>query len=202
MNSTGKGLSCADLVRNFVLMDFPITERREVHHSYWRQLEVVLARVKQHGTVRGATCSQASRAATSPRWRHGRALLPSTPAKHSRPMPGRRATRGRGACASSVSTCVTMPTPMRPPSQASITTPQRTAWSASPRPRGLGNLETLGASGEGADGWMRWRRGAGGPLAPGRPARGAAVAVTLPLPQQEPGLHELDCLDRAHRTHG
>ena len=57
-----------------------------------------------------------------------------------------------------------MPTPMRPPSQASITTPQRTAWSASPRPRGLGNLGTLGASGKGADDWMRWRRGAGGPL--------------------------------------
>ena len=52
MNSTGKGLSCADLVRNFVLMDFPITEQQKVHHSYWRQLEVVLARVKQYGTVR------------------------------------------------------------------------------------------------------------------------------------------------------
>lgn len=32
------------------------------------------------------------------------------------------------------------------------------------RPRGLGNLETLGASGKGADDWMRWRRGASGPL--------------------------------------
>lgn len=53
MNSTGKDLSCADLVRNFVLMDFPITEQQEVYHSYWRQLEVILTRVEQQGTVRG-----------------------------------------------------------------------------------------------------------------------------------------------------
>ena len=53
MNSTGKDLSCADLVRNFVLMDFPIAEQQEVYHSYWHQLEAILARVEQDGTAEG-----------------------------------------------------------------------------------------------------------------------------------------------------
>ena len=51
MNSTGRDLSCADLVRNFVLMDFPLAEQQEVYRSYWRQLEVILARVERCGAV-------------------------------------------------------------------------------------------------------------------------------------------------------
>lgn len=40
MNSTGKKLSQADLIRNFVLMDLPTKEQAKLYHSYWRPMEV------------------------------------------------------------------------------------------------------------------------------------------------------------------
>ena len=42
MNSTGKDLSSADLVRNFVLMSYPMDEQREVYRVYWAPIEAIL----------------------------------------------------------------------------------------------------------------------------------------------------------------
>ena len=42
MNSTGKDLSSADLVRNFVLMSYPLDEQREVYRVYWAPIENIL----------------------------------------------------------------------------------------------------------------------------------------------------------------
>lgn len=42
MNATGKDLSLADLVRNFVLMSHPMSEQRELYHTYWQPLEKTL----------------------------------------------------------------------------------------------------------------------------------------------------------------
>ncbi|MGR0221331.1 GmrSD restriction endonuclease domain-containing protein [Agromyces sp. ZXT2-6] len=39
MNSTGKKLSQADLIRNFVLMDLPASEQAKLWKSYWRPME-------------------------------------------------------------------------------------------------------------------------------------------------------------------
>lgn len=40
MNSTGKKLSQADLIRNFVLMDLPTKDQTKLYNSYWRPMEV------------------------------------------------------------------------------------------------------------------------------------------------------------------
>lgn len=45
MNSTGKDLSCADLVRNFVLMDYPLPEQPEAYRLYWEPIEKTLGAV-------------------------------------------------------------------------------------------------------------------------------------------------------------
>lgn len=45
MNSTGKDLSCADLVRNFVLMDYPLPEQPEAYRLYWEPIEATLGAV-------------------------------------------------------------------------------------------------------------------------------------------------------------
>ena len=45
MNSTGKDLSSGDLVRNFVLMGYPLDEQQELYRTYWRPLEEVLGTV-------------------------------------------------------------------------------------------------------------------------------------------------------------
>ena len=45
MNSTGKDLSSGDLVRNFVLMGYPLSEQQELYRTYWRPLEEVLGSV-------------------------------------------------------------------------------------------------------------------------------------------------------------
>lgn len=45
MNSTGKDLSSGDLVRNFVLMGYPLSEQQELYRTYWRPLEEVLGTV-------------------------------------------------------------------------------------------------------------------------------------------------------------
>ncbi|MGN0056019.1 MAG: DUF262 domain-containing protein [Atopobiaceae bacterium] len=42
MNSTGKDLSCADLVRNFVLMDYPLPQQPEAYRLYWEPIERTL----------------------------------------------------------------------------------------------------------------------------------------------------------------
>jgi hypothetical protein len=42
MNSTGKDLSSADLIRNFVLMSYPIEEQDEVYRVYWQPIERTL----------------------------------------------------------------------------------------------------------------------------------------------------------------
>ncbi|WP_104161534.1 DUF262 and DUF1524 domain-containing protein [Arthrobacter sp. ZGTC212] len=39
MNSTGKKLSQADLIRNYVLMDLPPKEQAKVYSAYWRPME-------------------------------------------------------------------------------------------------------------------------------------------------------------------
>lgn len=40
MNSTGKKLSQADLIRNYVLMDLPPKEQEKVYSGYWRPMEL------------------------------------------------------------------------------------------------------------------------------------------------------------------
>ena len=42
MNSTGKDLSSADPIRNFVLMAYPVSEQREMYQLYWRPIEEIL----------------------------------------------------------------------------------------------------------------------------------------------------------------
>ena len=39
MNSTGKDLSSADLVRNFILMSAPIESQESLYRSFWRPIE-------------------------------------------------------------------------------------------------------------------------------------------------------------------
>lgn len=41
MNSTGKKLSQADLIRNFVLMDLPPTVQTDLYEQYWRPMELL-----------------------------------------------------------------------------------------------------------------------------------------------------------------
>jgi uncharacterized protein with ParB-like and HNH nuclease domain/predicted transport protein len=43
MNSTGKKLSQADLIRNFVLMDLPPKEQEKLYTAYWRPMELDFA---------------------------------------------------------------------------------------------------------------------------------------------------------------
>jgi uncharacterized protein with ParB-like and HNH nuclease domain len=45
MNSTGKKLSQADLIRNFVLMDLPADAQARLWKAYWRPMELDFARV-------------------------------------------------------------------------------------------------------------------------------------------------------------
>lgn len=42
MNSTGKDLSAADLIRNFVLMAYPVAEQYDMYQTYWRPIEEIL----------------------------------------------------------------------------------------------------------------------------------------------------------------
>lgn len=43
MNATGKDLTNADLVRNFVLMSYPMAEQQELYRTYWAPIEQILA---------------------------------------------------------------------------------------------------------------------------------------------------------------
>ncbi len=43
MNSTGKKLSQADLIRNYVLMDLPPKQQEKLYRSYWRPMELEFA---------------------------------------------------------------------------------------------------------------------------------------------------------------
>lgn len=43
MNSTGKKLSQADLIRNYVLMDLPPKEQEKVYSAFWRPMELEFA---------------------------------------------------------------------------------------------------------------------------------------------------------------
>ena len=43
MNATGKDLTNADLVRNFVLMSYPMAEQQELYRLYWAPIERILA---------------------------------------------------------------------------------------------------------------------------------------------------------------
>lgn len=49
MNSTGKDLSAADLIRNFVLMKYPLDRQAQAYQTYWRPLEDVLAPLGDEG---------------------------------------------------------------------------------------------------------------------------------------------------------
>lgn len=42
MNSTGKDLSSADLIRNFVLMAYPVEDQYDMYQTYWRPIEEIL----------------------------------------------------------------------------------------------------------------------------------------------------------------
>lgn len=42
MNSTGKDLSSADLIRNFVLMALPMDEQEKLYRNHWRRIEEAL----------------------------------------------------------------------------------------------------------------------------------------------------------------
>lgn len=42
MNSTGKDLSSADLIRNYVLMTLPLDEQESLYSNYWRKIEETL----------------------------------------------------------------------------------------------------------------------------------------------------------------
>ncbi len=42
MNSTGKDLASADLIRNFCLMSYPAAEQDDLYHTYWRPIEEAL----------------------------------------------------------------------------------------------------------------------------------------------------------------
>ena len=39
MNSTGKGLTAGDLIRNYILMGLPIDEQKRLYTSYWQPME-------------------------------------------------------------------------------------------------------------------------------------------------------------------
>lgn len=43
MNATGKDLTNADLVRNFVLMSYPLAEQQGLYRTYWAPIERILA---------------------------------------------------------------------------------------------------------------------------------------------------------------
>lgn len=42
MNSTGKDLASADLIRNFCLMSYPASEQEDLYRTYWRPIEEAL----------------------------------------------------------------------------------------------------------------------------------------------------------------
>ena len=42
MNSTGKDLASSDLIRNFVLMAYPVEEQTSMYQTYWRPIEEIL----------------------------------------------------------------------------------------------------------------------------------------------------------------
>lgn len=48
MNATGKGLSQADLIRNFVLMDLPTAEQNRLYEDYWFPMELRFAGQNRH----------------------------------------------------------------------------------------------------------------------------------------------------------
>ncbi|GAB3556280.1 DUF262 and DUF1524 domain-containing protein [Spelaeicoccus albus] len=48
MNSTGKRLSQADLIRNYVLMDLPPKEQADLYSAYWRPMELEFAGADEH----------------------------------------------------------------------------------------------------------------------------------------------------------
>lgn len=47
MNSTGKKLSHADLIRNYVLMDLPPKQQEKLYSNYWRPMEIDFASAQQ-----------------------------------------------------------------------------------------------------------------------------------------------------------
>ena len=49
MNSTGKSLCHADLIRNYILLGLPIDQQTEFYHNYWRQIEIVLGTDRDMG---------------------------------------------------------------------------------------------------------------------------------------------------------
>jgi uncharacterized protein with ParB-like and HNH nuclease domain len=50
MNSTGKDLAYADLIRNFVLMGLPAQEQEDLYLHYWRTIEKTLGLGTEEGT--------------------------------------------------------------------------------------------------------------------------------------------------------
>lgn len=42
MNSTGKDLASADLIRNFVLMSYPVAEQQDMYRVYWQPIERII----------------------------------------------------------------------------------------------------------------------------------------------------------------
>ena len=52
MNSTGKDLSSADLIRNFVLMGLPKEKQDALYLNHWRNIELTLGGRQLRGHVR------------------------------------------------------------------------------------------------------------------------------------------------------
>lgn len=47
MNSTGKKLSQADLIRNYVLMDLPPKQQEKLYSAYWRPMEIEFGKAEE-----------------------------------------------------------------------------------------------------------------------------------------------------------
>ena len=77
MNSTGRKLSQADLIRNYVLMDLPPKEQEKLYTAYWRPMELEFAGAR--------TASSTSSSATTSPSRPARSRGSTTSTKPSRP---------------------------------------------------------------------------------------------------------------------
>lgn len=65
MNSTGKDLSVADLVRNEVLMGLPIDDQADLYRNQWRPIEEILSPVRNSGPAAGASRAAGAKAGSA-----------------------------------------------------------------------------------------------------------------------------------------
>lgn len=78
MNSTGKKLTQADLIRNYVLMDLPPAQQNKIYSAHWRPMELEFA------------STEASASSTPGTSRRSRLVLTSSPRRQSPSGRGRR----------------------------------------------------------------------------------------------------------------